>query len=61
MFTSGDRGICNSKIGVPLSPQVKWNDDLRKVAGSSWMKVAEDRVRWRAIGEAIVQQWTAIG
>ena len=33
----------------------------RKVADSSWMRVAEDRVRWRAIGEAYVQQWTAIG
>ena len=31
---------------------------LRKVQGSSWMRVAEDRVRWCAIGEAYVQQWT---
>jgi hypothetical protein len=27
----------------------------------SWMRVAEDRARWRDIGEAYVQQWTVIG
>ena len=42
-------------------PQARWNDDLRKVAGNSWVRGAEDRLRWRAIGEAYVQQWTAIG
>jgi hypothetical protein len=34
---------------------------LRRTAGRSWMRVAEDRARWRDIGEAYVQQWTAIG
>jgi hypothetical protein len=24
-------------------PQARWSDDLRKTAGSSWMRVAEDR------------------
>ena len=31
------------------------------VSGHGWMRVAEDRVRWRAIEEAYVQQWTGIG
>jgi hypothetical protein len=30
---------------------------LRRTAGRSWMRVAEDRARWREIGEAYVQQW----
>jgi hypothetical protein len=25
------------------------------------MRVAEDRARWREVGEAYVQQWTVIG
>jgi hypothetical protein len=25
------------------------------------MRVAEDRARWREIGEAYVQQWTVVG
>jgi hypothetical protein len=31
-------------------------DDLRRTAGRSWMRV-EDRARLRDIGEAYVQQW----
>ena len=50
--------IGKRKVG---RPQARWNDDLRNVAGSSWMRVEEDRVRWRAIGEVYVQQWTVIG
>jgi hypothetical protein len=37
-------------------PQARWSDDLRRTAGGSWMRVAEDRATWRAIGEAYVQQ-----
>ena len=33
--------IGKRKVG---RPQARWNDDLRKVAGGSWMRVAEDRV-----------------
>jgi hypothetical protein len=29
--------------------QVRWSDDLRR---TSWMRVAEDRARWREVGEA---------
>jgi hypothetical protein len=42
-------------------PQARWSDDLRRTAGRSWMRVAEDRARWREIGEAYVQQWTVVG
>jgi hypothetical protein len=35
-------------------PQARWSDDLRRTAGGSWMRVAEDRARWRAIGESYV-------
>jgi hypothetical protein len=35
-------------------------EDLRRTAGRSWMRVAEDRARWRDIGKAYVQQWTVI-
>jgi hypothetical protein len=34
--------------------QARWSDDLRRTAGRSWMRVAEDRARWQEIGEAYV-------
>jgi hypothetical protein len=42
-------------------PQARWSDDLRRTAGRSWMLVAENRARWREIGEAYVQQWIVVG
>jgi hypothetical protein len=36
-------------------PQARGSDDLRRTAGRSWMRVAEDRARWREIGEAYVR------
>jgi hypothetical protein len=42
-------------------PQARWSDDLRRTAGRSCLRVAEDRARWREIGEAYVQQWTVVG
>jgi hypothetical protein len=42
-------------------PQARWSDGLRRTAGRSWMRVAEDRARWRDIGEAYNQQWTVVG
>jgi hypothetical protein len=35
-------------------PQARWSDDLRRTAGRSWRRVAEDRAKWRDIGEAYV-------
>jgi hypothetical protein len=40
-----------SSVGFP---QARWSDDLCRTAGGSWMRVAEDRARWREIGEAYV-------
>ena len=34
---------------------------LKRIAGSDWMAKTGDRVLWRTLGEAYVQQWTAIG
>jgi hypothetical protein len=34
------------------SPHARWNDDLRRTAGRSWMRVVEYREKWREIGEA---------
>jgi hypothetical protein len=42
-------------------PQARWSDDLRRTAGRTWMRVAEDRARWRETGETYVQQWTVAG
>ena len=42
-------------------PAARWSDDMRKLAGVGWMRVAEHREQWRALGEAYVQQWTNTG
>lgn len=42
-------------------PQATWNVDLRRMAGSRRVRIAEYRVGWRAIAEVYVQQWTDIG
>jgi hypothetical protein len=42
-------------------PEARWSDDLRRTASRSWIRVAEDRARWREIGEAYVQQWAVVG
>ncbi|CAH2237929.1 jg18732 [Pararge aegeria aegeria] len=42
-------------------PPARWTDDLKNVAGSGVMRKAEDRVWWRALGKAYVQQWTLVG
>jgi hypothetical protein len=42
-------------------PQARWSDDLRRTADRSWMRVAEDRVKWREVKEAYGQQWIVVG
>ena len=49
------------KIHMELYLNLEWIDDLVKTAGSRWMQVSSDRSRWKSIGEAYVQQWTATG
>jgi hypothetical protein len=41
-------------------PPTRWTDDLVKVAGSRWMRAAQDRSSWGTLGEAYVQQWTSL-
>jgi steroid 5-alpha reductase family enzyme len=38
-----------------------WSVDLRRTVGRSWMRVAEDRARWREIVVAYVPQWAVVG
>ncbi|KAL0852521.1 hypothetical protein ABMA27_017001 [Loxostege sticticalis] len=42
-------------------PPTRWTDDLVKVAGGAWMRAAQDRILWKSLGEAYVQQWTFTG
>ncbi|KAI8425360.1 hypothetical protein MSG28_007121 [Choristoneura fumiferana] len=42
-------------------PQTRWSDDLRRLAGKNWMRLAEDRAQWRATGEAYVQHGNGDG
>ncbi|KAJ8719488.1 hypothetical protein PYW08_011663 [Mythimna loreyi] len=42
-------------------PPTRWTDDLVKVAGSRWMRTAQDRSLWRSLGEAYAQQWASLG
>ncbi|RVE41080.1 hypothetical protein evm_014267 [Chilo suppressalis] len=32
-------------------PETRWDDDIRRLAGVGWMRVAENREQWRALGE----------
>lgn len=32
-------------------PRTRWWDDLRKVGSKNWMRIADDRDQWRAVGE----------
>jgi hypothetical protein len=42
-------------------PPTRWIDGLVKVAGSHWMRAAQDRSPWRTLAEAYIQQWTSLG
>ncbi|CAH2090757.1 unnamed protein product [Euphydryas editha] len=37
-------------VGHPLT---HWTDDLCKVTGGGWMRIAENRDIWRELGEAV--------
>ncbi|CAH2236490.1 jg21250 [Pararge aegeria aegeria] len=54
---------CRPRIGKRSvgRPPARWTDDLKRVAGSGWMRKAKDRVWWRALGKAYFQQWTLVG
>lgn len=33
-------------------PLARWEDDLKKIAGSTWQQIARDREKWKALEEA---------
>ncbi|KAL1447418.1 hypothetical protein WDU94_003530 [Cyamophila willieti] len=38
-------------------PRLRWRDEIKKVAGEDWRKVAEDRFVWKNLEETFIQQW----
>jgi hypothetical protein len=42
-------------------PPARWVDDIRKIAGQTWMRLAQNRDKWRARREAYAQQWAITG
>ena len=42
-------------------PKTRWEDEIRKYMGVTWIRAAKDREVWRNHGEAFVQQWTDNG
>lgn len=37
--------------------RTKPTDEIKKLAGINWSQLAQDRVNWRAMGEAFALQW----
>lgn len=42
-------------------PKARWVDDIKKYAGTTWQRLAQDRIRWRLHGEAYILQWRDTG
>lgn len=38
-------------------PSMRWEDDIRKFLGVTWMRQANNRKKWCQHGEAFIQQW----
>lgn len=38
-------------------PNRRWADDIKKIAGHNWLRLARDRTAWKSSGEAFIQQW----
>lgn len=36
---------------------IKYTNGLKKVVGHDWILKVEDRMLWRELGEAYIQQW----
>jgi hypothetical protein len=49
---------CDRKQGRPSG---RWADELRRMGGVKWMQIAQDRQKWKSIGEAFIQQWMVYG
>ncbi|CAH2250334.1 jg3673 [Pararge aegeria aegeria] len=42
-------------------PPTGWTDDIKRVAGSRWIKAAQNRGIWSSLQKTYVQQWTSVG
>ena len=42
-------------------PMTRWDDEIIKFMGVTWIRKAQDRKLWKIHGEAFVQQWTDQG
>ena len=42
-------------------PRRRPPDEIRKHAGAMWMRDAADRLLWKNLGEAFIQQWIEKG
>lgn len=42
-------------------PQKRWLDDIKEFVGRNWHQLALDRMTWKNLEEAYVQQWTNKG
>jgi hypothetical protein len=38
-------------------PRTRWEDEINKHIGVTWMRVAKNRKEWKHHGEAFIQQW----
>ena len=38
-------------------PKVRWEDDIKKYIGVTWMRVGRNRKAWKHHEEAFIQQW----
>ncbi len=41
--------------------RVRWRDEIRAFAGTSWSSLTSGKERWRMLGKAFVLQWTSNG
>lgn len=39
-------------------PPTRWTDDIKRIT-TNWIQTGQDRIRWNAMREAYVQQWTS--
>jgi len=42
-------------------PDTRWMDEIGKIAGVAWQRIAQDRQLWNELGKAFVQPWTYNG
>jgi hypothetical protein len=42
-------------------PLRRWTDETVMTDGTNWMRTAQQRIEWNALGETFIQQWTENG